>query len=104
MNTATLSSSPAPSLRQTPRVPAAFIGTKAPAVPSRLPARATRSLRLGTGESAELRLHTGHAWITMENDPFDYAATAGEVLRFSGPGLLVVEALEAGAVFSVTVE
>ncbi len=55
--------------------------------------RATSVVRLGAGESITARGRVGAVWITMEGDDQDYAVRRGELVRFSGAGLLVVEGL-----------
>jgi hypothetical protein len=40
---------------------------------------------------------SGHAWITMEGDTQDHVLISHEEREFTGPGLLVIEALEQGA-------
>ena len=59
------------------------------------------SKHLAFDECVTFRAEFGHAWVTMENDAVDYVLDAQTSLRFFGPGLLVVEALEHGVIFDV---
>jgi hypothetical protein len=54
----------------------------------------THSVVLKSAEVALVRIAAGQSWITMEGDPADYAGTTGDTLRFTGPGLLVIEGLQ----------
>ena len=45
------------------------------------------------GRTFILELNEGQLWVTLEGDPADYVLQAGETLRFSKPGKLVIEAL-----------
>lgn len=47
-------------------------------------------------ETGGVRVVAGAVWATMEGDPRDHVAAAGEALRLMGPGLAVLEALEDG--------
>ena len=55
--------------------------------------RGTSAVRLGPGQSITARGRAGTVWVTMEGDDQDYALRDGEIARFSGGGLLVVEGL-----------
>lgn len=53
----------------------------------------THTVRLHTDEVALVRMTEGQSWITLEGDRHDYAAHLDQTLRFTGPGLLVIEGL-----------
>ncbi len=55
--------------------------------------RGTSSVRLAPGQCITARARAGTVWVTMEGDDQDYALRGGEIARFSGAGLLVVEGL-----------
>lgn len=59
------------------------------------------SYRLDAEERVVVRVKHGHAWATLEGDPEDYVIAEGEPRAFIGPGLLVVQGLEPGAVAQI---
>lgn len=60
------------------------------------------SHRLRDGETCRIRVLSGHLWVTFEGMREDHHLTAGKVLQVQGPGLLVAEGIEGGAVFAIT--
>lgn len=68
--------------------------------PDRVAARVL-SCQLEPGERVVVRVKHGHAWATLEGDREDYVIAEGDPRAFSGPGLLVVQALEPGAVAQI---
>jgi hypothetical protein len=54
---------------------------------------AVRSYPLSPHATVHVRVTSGAFWITMEGSPDDYVLSAGEVMTFHGPGLLVAEGL-----------
>jgi hypothetical protein len=74
-------------------------GNQCAPVLSELGANAVESLQL-TNRSVEIEVLAGSCWITLENDPNDYAVATGESVTFSGPGMLVVQGLSAVNVWS----
>lgn len=64
-----------------------------------LPQGELRTWRLSAGQTLVLTGWKGHAWVTMEGDLGDYVLEPGSSLDFVGPGVLVLQALEAGVVY-----
>lgn len=62
----------------------------------RLPGRTVRSLNLTEGQHLLVSASGGTAWTTMEGDVDDYTLTGASPfpVLFSGPGRLVIEAIE----------
>jgi hypothetical protein len=52
---------------------------------------------LAKGEGVSVTITSGHAWITVEGEGRDHILVAQDQRDFTGPGLLVIEALERGA-------
>jgi len=44
------------------------------------------------------RVISGHLWVTQENSRDDHLMSAGDAMAFTGPGRLVAEGIEDGAV------
>lgn len=63
-----------------------------------------RSWVLDSTQGILLKGWQGHAWVTMEGDPKDHLLAPGTELQFFGPGLLVVESLDAATLFDWTLE
>lgn len=53
------------------------------------------------GEALRIRVVSGHLWATFEGSPEDHHLSAGDARHFRGPGLLVAEGIEQGAVFEI---
>lgn len=66
-----------------------------------LQARQLNRCHLGHKESVTLKVDAGQLWVTMENDPIDHVLISGMVVTFTGPGLLLLEALDSEAVLSL---
>ncbi|MCW1883529.1 DUF2917 domain-containing protein [Luteolibacter flavescens] len=64
--------------------------------------RAVVSLDLSTGDRLRLATDAGTAWVTMEGRADDLALTASQALAFSGPGRLVIEAIDGGMTIHAT--
>lgn len=58
-----------------------------------------RTWGLLAGQTLILVGWKGRAWVTMEGDRVDHVLEPGRSFDFVGPGLLVLQALEAGVVF-----
>jgi quercetin dioxygenase-like cupin family protein len=56
-----------------------------------------RSEHLSAGQHFQLTCLTGECWITLEGDPTDHVLSQGDTLHLTGPGLLVIEALDGPA-------
>jgi len=56
--------------------------------------RAVASLDLSADDRLRLVTRGGSAWVTLEGSPEDFALTPSNPLEFTGPGRLVIEALE----------
>jgi len=59
-----------------------------------LKCRAVASLDLGADDCLGLTTRGGSAWVTLEGDSEDFALSTTSPLKFTGPGRLVIEALE----------
>lgn len=71
----------------------------APPTCTGLPEGELRAWRLFAGQALRLTGWNGHAWVTMEGDRGDYVLEPGGSLHIVGPGVLVLQALEAGVVY-----
>lgn len=60
------------------------------------------SFNLMPGALIQLEARTGAGWVTMEGDPRDYPLIPPEVLCFTGPGRVVVEAINREGLFFVS--
>ncbi|WP_367871511.1 DUF2917 domain-containing protein [Luteolibacter sp. Populi] len=49
-------------------------------------------------ETVSFRVISGHLWVTQENSRDDLLMSAGDAMAFTGPGRLVAEGIEDGAV------
>ncbi len=77
-------------------------------LPERLRRRGMARARIGYGqifsrqleasEVLNLRLVSGHLWVTLEGSRKDHLMVAGDAKSFAGPGRLVAEGIEDGAV------
>lgn len=56
--------------------------------------RAVASLDLSADVCLRLTTRNGNAWVTLEGIADDFALTSSSPLEFTGPGRLVIEALE----------
>lgn len=59
------------------------------------------SRRILEDEVFRIRVLSGHLWVTFEGSQEDYHLTEGQTRRFRGPGLLVAEGIEEGAVVEI---
>lgn len=57
---------------------------------------------LEAGEQADIRVLSGHLWVTVEGDARDYVLEAESRRSFAGPGRLMAEALEGPAEIVIT--
>lgn len=57
-----------------------------------------RLLAIRGARGVELECTAGRVWLTVEGQPGDVVLGAGERSRITGPGLVLVEGLPAGAV------
>jgi hypothetical protein len=53
-------------------------------------------------EVFRIRVTSGHLWVTFEGSPDDHHLSDGNSRRFHGPGLLVAEGIEQGAVVEIS--
>lgn len=81
------------------QVPTALRGSRRPSM--RLAYGQLFSRFLGASEILRFRVVSGHLWITMEGRREDYHLGAGENLSIEGPGRLVAEGIEDGAVVEI---
>ena len=65
-----------------------------PGKPVRLRKGALHSIRLGALSAVKIRITQGLCWVSMEGDRNDYVAGPNCELRFTGPGLLVLEGMQ----------
>jgi hypothetical protein len=56
--------------------------------------RAVTSLDLTAGDRLRLTTRDGIAWVTLEGSAEDFVLSSASPLEFTGPGRLVIEALE----------
>ena len=56
------------------------------------------SRQLEETEVLNLRLVSGHLWVTLEGSRKDHLMVTGDAKSFAGPGRLVAEGIEDGAV------
>jgi len=68
---------------------------------TRLESRRIFSRAIFDAEVFRIRMISGHLWVTFEGAENDHLMAAGDLLRFQGPGLLVAEGIEGGAVFEI---
>lgn len=68
---------------------------------ARIERRQIFSRQIFEGEVFRIRVTSGHLWVTFEGSPDDYHLTDGDTRRFRGPGLLVAEGIEQGAVVEI---
>lgn len=57
---------------------------------------------LSGDEAFRIRVVTGNLWVTFEGSRDDHHLGEGKALRFRGPGLLVAEGIEDGAVVEIS--
>jgi hypothetical protein len=88
-----------PAMNPFVQVPAAFRRGKAPSM--RLAYGQVFSRLLDASETLRFRVISGHLWITMEGRREDYHLSSGEILSMDGPGRLVAEGIEDGAVVEI---
>ena len=88
--------------------PAMNISSRIPATSRRKGAARTRlaygqifSRRLQASEALRFRVTSGHLWITMEGSREDHLLAAGDSISMEGPGRLVAEGIEDGAVVEI---
>jgi hypothetical protein len=60
--------------------------------------RAVASLDLAADDCLRLTTRDGTAWVTLEGSANDFVLTCSDPLEFTGPGRLVIEALEGDVV------
>ena len=53
---------------------------------------------LEEAEVLRFRMISGHLWVTQEGSRKDHLLAAGDTMAFAGPGRLVAEGIEDGAV------
>ncbi|QJE95827.1 DUF2917 domain-containing protein [Luteolibacter luteus] len=53
-------------------------------------------------EVFRIRVTSGHLWVTFEGSPDDHHLSDGDSRRFYGPGLLVAEGIEQGALIEIS--
>lgn len=68
---------------------------------TRIGRRQLFSRRIFEGEVFRIRVLAGHLWVTFEGSRKDYHLGESEIHRFHGPGLLVAEGIEDGAVLEI---
>lgn len=56
--------------------------------------RTVASLDLSADDRLRLSTSNGSAWVTLEGSPDDFVLSSSSPLDFTGPGRLVIEALE----------
>jgi hypothetical protein len=88
-----------PAMNPFAQVPASLRRSKAPSM--RLAYGELFSRFLEASEILRFRVISGHLWITMEGRREDYHLGAGENLSIEGPGRLVAEGIEDGAVVEI---
>ena len=69
---------------------------------TRLARRQIFSRPIFEGEVFRIRVVTGNLWVTFEGSRDDHHLGGGDSLRFRGPGLLVAEGIEEGAVLEIS--
>ncbi|MDB6077513.1 MAG: hypothetical protein JWO82_1260 [Akkermansiaceae bacterium] len=76
-------------------------GQRRPAEPQTVSLAARRTFSHPVAAETYIRLRhaggEGHFWVTFEGQTTDHVLSSGQSLQFTGPGLLVVEALQAAA-------
>jgi hypothetical protein len=89
-------------------IPAMNTSTRIPATSRRKGAARTRlaygqifSRQLQDAEALRFRIVSGHLWITMEGSREDHLLAAGDSITMAGPGRLVAEGIEDGAVVEI---
>lgn len=90
-------------------IPVMNISADIPAATDRKGAARTRlaygqifSRHLEPAEALRIRVDSGHLWVTMEGSREDHLITAGEPLTLQGPGRLVAEGIEDGAIIEIS--
>lgn len=69
---------------------------------TRIERRQLFSRRIFEGEVFRIRVTSGNLWVTFEGSPDDHHLSHGDTRRFHGPGLLVAEGIEQGAVIEIS--
>jgi len=75
---------------------------KKPWWPAELVHRQIFSREVFQDEVLRIRIRKGHLWVTFEGLSDDFHLKEGDIHRFHGPGLLVAEGIEGGAVFEIS--
>lgn len=70
--------------------------------PAELTHRQIFSRQIFEDEVLRIRVRKGHLWVTFEGSSDDFHLKEGDIHRFHGPGLLVAEGIEGGAVFEIS--
>jgi hypothetical protein len=68
---------------------------------ARIDRRQVFSRQIFEDEVFRIHVTSGHLWVTFEGSPEDHHLSDGDTWRFSGPGLLVAEGIEQGAVVEI---
>lgn len=88
-----------PAMNPFAQVPASLRRSKKPG--TRIAYGQVFSRLLGKAETLRFRVLSGHLWLTMEGKREDHVLTSGQTLAIEGPGRLVAEGLEDGALVEV---
>jgi hypothetical protein len=88
-----------PAMNPFARVPASFRRSKKPH--ARIAYGQVFSRLLEETETLRLRVVSGHLWLTMEGKREDHVLVSGQSIAVEGPGRLVAEGIEDGAVVEV---
>lgn len=88
-----------PAMNFSAQVPTAIRGSKA--ARTRFAYGQVFSRLLEASEILRFRVISGNLWVTMEGSREDHLLSSGDTFAIEGPGRLVAEAIEDGAVFEI---